>query len=240
MKSQACMPRVLASPRLVLVGENPQIRALLSDGRCGGEITVASVAQLEDLTPSDWRRADVVMAWHEDGVIGELQGAMQSHGVQLPIMICAENPLTVEIVSLLNAGASDVVRLPIAGEHLAERVRLVHRDWEGRRSQQGRADSARRRLRELSEIEQEVLALVARGLSNKSIARILGTSVPMVELHRRKLLVKLRVGSTTGAVGLFFEASLGLDGNDQLDYTLSLLAHKPDRQLPAYLRLIAN
>ena len=51
---------------------------------------------------------------------------------------------------------------------------------------------------ELSDREREVLALIAEGYSNKSIASNLGLSVRTVETHRARIMRKLNIHSTAG------------------------------------------
>ena len=51
---------------------------------------------------------------------------------------------------------------------------------------------------ELSDREREVLALIAEGYSNKSIASKLGLSVRTVETHRARIMRKLNIHSTAG------------------------------------------
>ena len=52
----------------------------------------------------------------------------------------------------------------------------------------------------LSSREQMVLALLARGLSNKDMARKLDISVRTVETHRRNIKNKLNISTTSGLV----------------------------------------
>jgi len=51
---------------------------------------------------------------------------------------------------------------------------------------------------ELSDREREVVALIAEGYSNKSIASKLGLSVRTVETHRARIMQKLNIHSTAG------------------------------------------
>lgn len=59
-----------------------------------------------------------------------------------------------------------------------------------------------------TEREQEVLGLIADGLTNKAIARALGISVSTVKFHIRQLLGKLNAHSRTEAVVIAMRAQL--------------------------------
>lgn len=53
---------------------------------------------------------------------------------------------------------------------------------------------------DLTERELEVLALVARGLANKDVARAIGRTDETVKIHLKNIFTKLGVGDRTGAV----------------------------------------
>src|SRR3954447_23704369 len=54
-------------------------------------------------------------------------------------------------------------------------------------------------LRQLSEREQEILRLVAEGLSNQQIANQLGVSINTVKVHLRNVFGKIGAASRTEA-----------------------------------------
>jgi DNA-binding NarL/FixJ family response regulator len=68
--------------------------------------------------------------------------------------------------------------------------------------QEAIADAAdfRERTSLLTQREQEVMELVAEGCSNKAIGAKLGISPRTVEIHRGRLMTKLRVTSTAELV----------------------------------------
>jgi DNA-binding NarL/FixJ family response regulator len=65
---------------------------------------------------------------------------------------------------------------------------------------------------ELTEREEEILALVAEGRSNQEIARRLFVSVKTVRNHVSNILLKLQVADRTQAVIRAREAGMGREG----------------------------
>ncbi len=114
------------------------------------------------------------------------------------------------IYALLDAGAAGYLLKNVRGEELAKAVRAVA---EGesvidptiaskvfkRYSKPGRA-TVREGVEPLTDRESEVLAMAAKGLSNKLIARALSLSDRTVQVHLSNIFGKLNVASRTEAV----------------------------------------
>jgi DNA-binding NarL/FixJ family response regulator len=114
------------------------------------------------------------------------------------------------VYALLDAGAAGYLLKNVRGVELAHAVRAVA---EGesvidpaiavkvfrRYSGPGRA-AVRKGIEPLSERESEVLAMAAKGHTNKAIARQLGLSDRTVQVHLSNIFGKLNVASRTEAV----------------------------------------
>jgi DNA-binding NarL/FixJ family response regulator len=75
-----------------------------------------------------------------------------------------------------------------------------------------RAAAPQRAFPELTEREEEVLSLVAKGKSNREIARQLFVSLKTVRNHVSNILLKLQVADRAQAVIRAREAGMGRDG----------------------------
>lgn len=114
------------------------------------------------------------------------------------------------IYALLDAGAAGYLLKNVRGEELAQAVRAVASGESvlhpaiaskvfKRYTGAAHAGSAEE-VELLSERESEVLAMAARGLSNKMIAHELSLSDRTVQVHLSNIFGKLGVGSRTEAV----------------------------------------
>ena len=226
-----------STPYILLIGGDSRLRAMVTYGAREHALRVEPVSFVKELRPSDWQRADVIIAWHQFGILDELHSEMHRNGVWVPIVLCMQDPTISEIVGMIESGATDIVEWPESWEHLAERVRLAMRKSQQCRPRYERAFLAARRLLGLSKRELEVLEGVAAGLSNKEVARQLSISHRTVEIHRSNMLSKLRVKSTPEAVGLYYKASFGTECASQLDMGFEQDVY---REKYGHLRLVAN
>lgn len=136
----------------------------------------------------------------------EVQQALQGAGVALPVIIMTGHGDVTLAVKAMKAGAVDFIEKPF------EKASLVSALAEGfsRLARAGkdrsRADEAAVRLQALTPRERDVLAGLAEGLPNKSIAYDLGISPRTVEIHRANLMQKLGVRSLSEALRIAFAA----------------------------------
>lgn len=130
----------------------------------------------------------------------------EEFGQLLPIIfVSAERVEAHDRIAALELGADDVVAKPI---HEGELLARVHRLLE-------RTPAAAAGKQPLTPREREVLAWLARGLTQREIAEELVVSPKTIGSHIQSVLGKLGVHSRTQAVALAFREGL-LDGNGHL------------------------
>ena len=117
------------------------------------------------------------------------------------------------IEAALEAGASGYFLKTVQGADLAAAVRHAHAGDAvmspevalavvRRLASRSHADSGPGKAKLLSSREVEILRLLAEGMPNKEIARVVHLSVRTIEAHLRSIFGKLQVGSRTEAVVL--------------------------------------
>jgi len=141
----------------------------------------------------------------------QVQRAMTERGIALPVIILTGHADVAMAVAAMKAGAVDFLEKPFEKAALLAAIDTAFRRLDGLDHAQRRADEARLRIAALTPREQEVLAGLARGLPNKSIAHDLGISPRTVEIHRANLMTKLGVASLSDTLRLAFAA--GIDGS---------------------------
>lgn len=98
-------------------------------------------------------------------------------------------------VAALKRGAFDFVEKPFSNNALVDRAEQALRASEQVIRARLHAAASRQRLRDLTERERQILEHIARGDSNKQIARSLDISVRTVEVHRARVFEKMGVRS---------------------------------------------
>jgi two-component system response regulator FixJ len=120
----------------------------------------------------------------------ELQRQLSRSQAVLPVIIMtghADVPMAVEA---MRVGAIDFIEKPFAADVLFRSVeRAFQLLREGPRDRDPEAEEA---LARLTERERDVLELLVRGHTNKSIAYQLDISQRTVEVHRARILEKLK------------------------------------------------
>ena len=136
----------------------------------------------------------------------EVQEALQSHGVSLPVIIMTGHGDVPLSVRAMKAGAIDFIEKPFEKDVLITAIESGFAVLKRADSGREKAKDAAVRLQALTPREREVLDGLAQGLPNKTIAYDLGISPRTVEIHRANLMTKLEVRSLSEALRLAFAA----------------------------------
>ena len=123
----------------------------------------------------------------------ELQEEMRKRNLKLPIVfITGHADIDVAIASL-KRGALDFLLKPVDAPRLLTSVATIVQEDCDQRSMPLDSAAWKRKFRELTEREQEIVRYVASGLLNRQIAERLGISERTVHAHRLSAYRKLNV-----------------------------------------------
>lgn len=131
-----------------------------------------------------------------------LQQSLIERNNRLPIIfITASNQIDMAIKAM-KQGAFDFLTKPIDGRQLVDTV-LKALDFNLRKRQEYAAmDEIINRIKRLTPRERQVMALVTEGKSNRIMGEELGISSKTVELHRAKVMTKMKAKSLAQLVKL--------------------------------------
>jgi FixJ family two-component response regulator len=130
----------------------------------------------------------------------ELQEKLLEQGTLIPIIFISGHGDVSLSTKAFKQGAMDFFEKPFDNEIFLDRVKEAleksHTDWN--RSQKKKC--LLERYSQLTNREKQVMQLVTNDYSNKEAARVLGISYRTVDIHRAKLMEKMRAGSLTQLV----------------------------------------
>jgi FixJ family two-component response regulator len=130
----------------------------------------------------------------------ELQQRLNEQRAEIPIIFITGHGDVPMAVTAMKSGAADFVQKPFRDQDLIDRIhKALDRDLE-RRKGRAEEDAIRARIALLTPRENEVMQRVVRGQANKVIAMDLGVSQRTVELHRARVMRKLKMRSVAELV----------------------------------------
>lgn len=130
----------------------------------------------------------------------ELQQRLNEQRSEIPIIFITGHGDVPMAVTAMKSGAVDFLQKPFRDQDLIDRIqKALDRDGNARKGRAER-EEIRARLALLTPREREVMERVARGQANKVIAMDLGVSQRTVELHRARVMKKLRLRSVAELV----------------------------------------
>jgi RNA polymerase sigma factor (sigma-70 family) len=125
----------------------------------------------------------------------ELQAYLARREHRIPVIIITGHGDVSMAVKAMKNGAADFIEKPFDDEALIVSIRnALQHDEKQRALRAQRADIAAR-MAELTPREHQVMTMVTDGKSNKEIATALGVSAKTVEVHRARVMDKMRADS---------------------------------------------
>jgi DNA-binding NarL/FixJ family response regulator len=186
-------------------------------------ITVAgTISDLSEINPSQLKQPASILVdipAVQARSVSQLHDALPDFGL---LYLVDQYDLD-EIVALLGTGATGFIKRDASVGDLARAIIATGRGeiiLPSELATQALVALARREGSQitpqiaLTEREQQVLELLAKGLSNKDIAQTLILSVRTVEAHLRNIYGKLDVGTRTEAVLWAVNQGFGLNANE--------------------------
>jgi two-component system, LuxR family, response regulator FixJ len=142
-----------------------------------------------------------------------LQERMLAAANTLPIIFITGHADVRMAVEVMEKGAFGFLEKPFRKQELVDKIqKAIRRDQENWHLLQKRRE-ADRRLASLTPAERRVLDRIAVGQTNKLIAEELGLSVRTVEVHRARIMAKLKVKSRADLLKLTAAASPAAAGD---------------------------
>ncbi len=205
-------------PLVYLVDDDPAVRDSLSLLlRSVGLASQAFPSALAFLEAYDsGKHACLVADIRMPGLSGlELQQRLNEKGAEIPIIFITGHGDVPMAVNAMKSGAMDFIQKPFRDQELLDRINKALAQDREQRTHRAEEEAIRERLAALTPRETEVMWRVVRGQANKVIALDLGVSQRTVELHRARVMRKLRMRSLAelvSAVGKLDPAVAGVSG----------------------------
>jgi len=130
----------------------------------------------------------------------ELQRQLLDKSYQIPVILITGHGDVPMAVAAMKNHAFDFISKPFNDESLLDIIAKAVADIPRRFALQGQQLEARANWEELSKREQQVACLVAEGGSNKSVAEDLGISVKTVEIHRSRVMKKMKADNLAALI----------------------------------------
>jgi FixJ family two-component response regulator len=136
----------------------------------------------------------------------ELQERLNAMHAMIPVVFITGHGDVPMAVEAMQHGAVDFIQKPFRDQDLLDRInQALEKDRDNRAGLRER-DNIRARIADLTPREKEVLDLFAAGKANKVIASDLEVSQRTVEIHRARVMEKMKASSLAHLVRMVIAA----------------------------------
>lgn len=132
----------------------------------------------------------------------ELQHELQRRGYRIPVIFVTGHGDVPMAVEAMKKGAFDFVQKPFRDQDLLDRVNRALQADATQRAEMSDRDEVLKRWDTLTPREKEVMALIVEGKANKVVALDLDLSERTVEIHRARVMEKMKARSVAQLVKL--------------------------------------
>ncbi len=137
----------------------------------------------------------------------ELQEALAARGIRLPVIVITGHGDVAMAVRAMKAGAVDFIEKPFDNAALLECLRNALARAADTHQHEMKSAEVAAHLALLTQREREVMQLLIAGKSNKVIAADLAISARTVEVHRARIMEKLKARSLADVVRIALAAA---------------------------------
>jgi RNA polymerase sigma factor (sigma-70 family) len=125
----------------------------------------------------------------------EVQKRLAESGCSIPIIFITGHGDIPMAVEAMHIGAFDFIQKPFRDQDLLDRIDQALTTSDEQEQQSARKKTVQNQFQTLTPREQEVMQFVVHGSANKVIAMDLGVSQRTVEIHRARVMEKMRARS---------------------------------------------
>jgi len=200
------MPK--AEPTVFIVDDDEAVRdslgILMRSVGLQSECFASAQEFLEAYAPD--RPGCLVLDMRMPGMSGmELQERLAAVHSILPVIFLTGHGDVPMAVHAMQAGAIDFMQKPFNEQTLLDRIQqTIHQDQKNR-DLLGQRDEIIGRINLLTPREKQVMGMVVEGKANKVVASDLGVSERTVEIHRGRVMRKMRAESLPHLVRMVLE-----------------------------------
>lgn len=135
----------------------------------------------------------------------ELQKRLLEMGSRTPIIFVTAHGDVPTAVDAVKDGAVDFIQKPFQDQKLLDMINEALELDKRLREEQWEREAIEARVATLTPRERQVMALVAAGKLNKTVARELGISQRTVEIHRARVMEKMQARSVPALVQMIMK-----------------------------------